>query len=61
VVQAQGKSEKGADGPHIPFVRLARTARRIFQGEVLVQPYKLRYVLQRMRATAPQVTSPEAH
>jgi hypothetical protein len=34
-------------------VRLGRTARRILQGDVLIQPYKLRWVLERMRSAAP--------
>jgi 2-methylaconitate cis-trans-isomerase PrpF len=52
VVQTWGRVEKGANGYQVPFVRLGRTARRILQGDVLIQPYKLRWVLDRMRSTA---------
>jgi 2-methylaconitate cis-trans-isomerase PrpF len=52
VVQTWGALEQGPEGYRIPFVRLGRTARRIFQGEVLIQPYKLRYLRERMVANA---------
>jgi 2-methylaconitate cis-trans-isomerase PrpF len=42
--------EHGEEGWEIEFVSLGRTARRIMQGEVLVQPSKIRW-LQDMRAT----------
>jgi hypothetical protein len=32
------------DPPVVEWVRLGRTARRIFSGEVWIQPYKLRYL-----------------
>jgi methylitaconate Delta-isomerase len=52
VVHTWGKLEGAPGSYHVPYVRLGRTARRIFQGEVLVQPYKLRWVLEQLRAHA---------
>lgn len=52
VVQTWGQVEAAPGGYRVPFVRLGRTARRIFQGEILVQPYKLRYARERLRAAA---------
>lgn len=37
-------AEAGPDAPGIAWVRLGRTARRIMDGTVLVQPYKLRWL-----------------
>lgn len=47
-----GKIESSPQGYAVPYVRLGRTARRIFQGEVLVQPYKLRYMRERLGAAS---------
>jgi len=54
VVHTWGTLETRADGPHVPFVRMGRTARRIMQGEVLVQPHKLRYLRGLMAAPLPK-------
>ena len=43
VVHTAGEKD---DGGAIAWVRLGRTARRIMQGEVLVQPSKLRWLAQ---------------
>lgn len=46
IVETRGELLSAADGepPGIAWVGLSRTARRIMQGEVLIQPYKLRWV-----------------
>ena len=48
VIHTRGRANAIAAGggaePVIQWVRLGRTARRILQGEVLIQPYKLRYL-----------------
>jgi hypothetical protein len=44
VVHTWGAVEGSGARLHIPFVRMGRTARRIMQGEVLIQPHKLRYL-----------------
>lgn len=53
IVHTWGQLEQGAEGPHVPFVRMGRTARRIMQGEVLIQPSKLRYLRGIMSAPLP--------
>jgi len=50
VLHTFGKLESSQEGYSVPYVRLGRTARRIFQGEILIQPYKLRYARERLRA-----------
>lgn len=44
VVQTQGLLGRAEERPVVEWVSLGRTARRIMDGEVLVQPYKLRYL-----------------
>ena len=46
VVHTGGAARVVAGENHIEWVRLGRTARRIMQGEVLVQPSKLRWLAQ---------------
>jgi hypothetical protein len=53
-VHTWGTLEQRAEGPHVPFVRMGRTARRIMQGEVLVQPHKLRYLRALLAAPLPK-------
>jgi methylitaconate Delta-isomerase len=53
VVHTWGKLEQQNGAPHIPFVRMGRTARRIMQGEILVQPHKLRHLRGLMAAPLP--------
>ena len=51
VVRARGRYGEGTDAegaPRIASVGLGRTARRIMDGEVLIQPYKLRWLKQVM-------------
>lgn len=52
VVHTWGSAEDTGAGIRVAFVRLGRTARRIFQGEVLVQPGKLRYLRERIASAA---------
>ncbi len=54
VVHTWGAAEGEGDRLHIPFVRMGRTARRIFQGEVLIQPHKLRYLRGLMTPPLPE-------
>ena len=49
VVHTRGEPTPGDRVEAVDWVRLGRTARRIMDGEVLVQPYKLRY-LRELRA-----------
>jgi hypothetical protein len=51
VVHTWGRLETCGGQPHVPFIRMGRTARRIMEGRVLIQPHKLRYL--RGRAGAP--------
>lgn len=44
VVHTWGRLETREGQPHIAFVRMGRTARRILEGHVLIQPHKLRYL-----------------
>ncbi|HEX7929137.1 MAG TPA: PrpF domain-containing protein, partial [bacterium] len=53
VVHTWGALEQRNGTPHIPFVRMGRTARRIMQGEILVQPHKLRHLRALMAAPVP--------
>lgn len=51
VVEARGVYGEGTDAggaPRIASVGLGRTARRIMDGEVLIQPHKLRWLKQQM-------------
>lgn len=51
VVRARGRYGEGTDAegaPRIASVGLGRTARRIMDGEVLIQPHKLRWLKQVM-------------
>jgi 2-methylaconitate cis-trans-isomerase PrpF len=44
VVHTAGRASAASGEPSIDWVRLGRTARRIMQGEVLVQPARLRWL-----------------
>ena len=52
VVHTQGLARPGEDAkgpPVIEWVRMGRTARRIMEGNAVIQPHKLRWIRERMR------------
>lgn len=49
-VQTGGRARRTSNGWDVEWVRLGRTARRIMQGDVLVQPSKLRWLAQLRRS-----------
>lgn len=44
VTDTGGEVDVAQDPPQVQHISLGRTARRIMQGEVLIQPYKLRWL-----------------
>jgi len=57
LAEAGGAGGPG-NGPAVDWVRLGRTARRIMEGTVLIQPYKLRYLRELIAAHAPSPAAP---
>ena len=54
VVHTWAAVEGSGSNLRIPFVRMGRTARRILQGEVLIQPHKLRYLRELLATPLPE-------
>ena len=52
VVHTSGSARKTAQGVEVEWVQLGRTARRVMQGEILVQPAKLRWLASLRRTGA---------
>ena len=50
VIETLARVRPGGTEPVVEEVALGRSARRILQGELLVQPYKLTHLAQRVAA-----------